>query len=160
MVVPALENVALWHERDISHSSAERVIAPDATIALDFALARMAGVIEKLVVYPEQMRRNLDLYGGLIHSQRVLLALTQAGMSREDAYRTVQRHAMPVWQGKGDLQGLLAGDPAVTAKLSRKALAACFDLDYHLRHVDIVFRRAFGKTRAKSKAGPRHPSKR
>jgi adenylosuccinate lyase len=160
MVVPALENVALWHERDISHSSAERVIAPDATIALDFALARMAGVVEKLVVYPEQMRRNLDLYGGLIHSQRVLLALTQAGMSREDAYRTVQRHAMPVWQGKGDLQALLAGDPAVTAKLSRKALASCFDLDYHLRHVDTVFRRVFGKSPAKSKAGGRRPSKR
>jgi adenylosuccinate lyase len=158
MVVPALENVALWHERDISHSSAERVIAPDATIALDFALARMAGVIEKLVVYPEQMRRNLDLYGGLIHSQRVLLALTQAGLSREDAYRTVQRHAMPVWQGKGDLRALLANDPAVTAKLSGKALAACFDLDYHLRHVDTVFRRVFGKTRAKSKASPRRPS--
>ncbi|MEX2201778.1 MAG: adenylosuccinate lyase [Dongiaceae bacterium] len=160
MVVPALENVALWHERDISHSSAERVIAPDATIALDFALARMAGVIEKLVVYPDRMRRNLDLYGGLIHSQRVLLALTQAGMSREDAYRTVQRHAMPVWQGKGDLQGLLARDPDVAAKLSGKALAACFDLGHHLRHVDTVFRRVFGKTSAKSKTGPGRPSKR
>ncbi|MEX0807153.1 MAG: adenylosuccinate lyase [Dongiaceae bacterium] len=160
MVVPALENVALWHERDISHSSAERVIAPDATIALDFALARMAGVIEKLVVYPDQMRRNLDLYGGLIHSQRVLLALTQAGMSREDAYRTVQRHAMPVWQGKGDLQALLAADPAVTARLPAKTLAGCFDLGYHLRNVDTVFRRVFGKNGGKSMASQKVPSKR
>ncbi|MEX1108865.1 MAG: adenylosuccinate lyase [Dongiaceae bacterium] len=160
MVVPALENVALWHERDISHSSAERVIAPDATIALDFALTRMAGVIEKLVVYPDQMRRNLDLYGGLIHSQRVLLALTQAGMSREDAYRTVQRHAMPVWEGKGDLQALLAADPTVTARLPAKSLAACFDLGYHLRNVDTVFRRVFGKSTAKSTTRPKVPAKR
>ena len=149
-VIPALENVALWHERDISHSSVERVIGPDATIALDFALHRMGGVIEKLLVYPEAMQRNLDLYGGLIHSQRVLLALTQAGMSREDAYQAVQRSAMKVWQGNGDLQMLLAADAQVAKHLSRKQLAACFDLGYHLKNVDVLFRRVFGKNRVKS----------
>jgi adenylosuccinate lyase len=155
-VIPALENVALWHERDISHSSVERVIGPDTTIGLDFALARLAGVIEKLLVYPEAMKRNLDLYGGLIHSQRVLLALTQAGMSREDAYKAVQRSAMKVWQGNGDLQALLAADAAVAAKLSPKALAACFDLGYHLKNVDVLFRRVFPGNRLKSK--PRRKS--
>ena len=149
-VIPALENVALWHERDISHSSVERVIGPDATIALDFALHRMGGVIEKLLVYPEAMKRNLDLYGGLIHSQRVLLALTQARMSREDAYQAVQRSAMKVWQGNGDLQMLLAADAQVAKHLSRKQLAACFDLGYHLKNVDVLFRRVFGKNRVKS----------
>ena len=152
-VIPALENVALWHERDISHSSVERVIGPDATIALDFALNRMGGVIEKLLVYPEAMQRNLDLYGGLIHSQRVLLALTQAGMSREDAYQAVQRSAMKVWQGNGDLQTLLAADAQVAKHLSRKQLAACFDLGYHLKNVDVLFRRVFGKNPVKSRKG-------
>ncbi len=152
-VIPALENVALWHERDISHSSVERVIGPDATIALDFALHRMAGVIERLLVYPEAMKRNLDLHGGLIHSQRVLLALTQAGMSREDAYQAVQRSAMKVWQGQGDLQSLLAADPQVAKHLTRKQLAACFDLRYHLKNVDALFRRVFGKKPVKSTAG-------
>jgi adenylosuccinate lyase len=152
-VIPALENVALWHERDISHSSVERVIGPDATIALDFAINRMAGVIEKLLVYPEAMQRNLDLYGGLIHSQRVLLALTQAGMSREDAYQAVQRSAMKVWQGQGDLQTLLAADAQVAKHLSRKQLAACFDLRYHLKNVDVLFRRVFGRNPVKSTAG-------
>jgi adenylosuccinate lyase len=143
-VVPALENVALWHERDISHSSVERVIAPDATIALDFALNRMAGLIEQLVVYPERMKANLDALGGLVHSQRVMLALTQAGMSREDAYATVQRHAMTVWQHGGSLQERLAGDPAVTAHLTSAELAGLFDLSYHLAHVDTIFARVFG----------------
>ncbi len=152
-VIPALENVALWHERDISHSSVERVIGPDATIALDFALHRMAGVVEKLLVYPDAMKRNLDLYGGLIHSQRVLLALTQAGMSREDAYQAVQRSAMKVWQGKGDLQTLLAADPRVAKHLSRRQLAECFDLRYHLKNVDVLFRRVFGQKPVKSTTG-------
>jgi adenylosuccinate lyase len=143
-VTPALENVALWHERDISHSAVERVFAPDATIALDFALSRLAGVIDKLVVYPEAMRRNLERFGGLIHSQRVMLALTQAGMAREDAYRLVQRHSMQAWQSGGDLQALLAADPEVAARLSREQLAAQFDLAYHTRHVDTIFARVFG----------------
>ena len=142
--LPAMENVALWHERDISHSSVERMIGPDATVTLDFALNRLAGVIEKLVVYPENMRRNLDRLGGLIHSQRVLLALTQAGVSREDAYRLVQRNAMPVWRGEGDFLRLLAADPEVSAKLSRAELEKLFDLDYHTAHVDTIFRRVFG----------------
>src|SRR5690606_35596970 len=116
---PAMENVALWHERDISHSSVERMIGPDATVTLDFALNRLAGVVENLVVYPENMQKNLDRLGGLVHSQRVLLALTQAGVSREDAYRLVQRNAMPVWRGEGDFLSLLAADPEVSAKLSR-----------------------------------------
>ncbi|MCL4766320.1 MAG: adenylosuccinate lyase [Hyphomicrobiaceae bacterium] len=144
--LPAMENVALWHERDISHSSVERMIGPDATVTLDFALARLAGVIEKLVVYPESMRRNLDRLGGLVHSQRVLLALTQAGVSREDAYRLVQRNAMPVWRGEGDFLSLLAADPEVSAKLPRAELEALFDLGYHTRHVDTIFRRVFGES--------------
>ncbi len=143
MVVPALENVALWHERDISHSSVERVIAPDATIALDFALARAASMIDKLLVYPEQMRKNLDQLGGLVDSQRVLLALTQAGMSREDAYRAVQRNAMPVWQGKGRFLDLLKADAEVTKHLAPSALEQLFDEAYHLKHVDTIFRRVF-----------------
>jgi len=147
MAVPALENVALWHERDISHSSAERVIAPDATIALDFALARLAGVIDKLVVYPRAMQANLDRLGGLVHSQRVLLALTQAGMSREDAYRTVQRNAMPVWHGQGDFLKLLKADKDVAKRLKPKALEALFDLGYHTKHVETIFRRVFGGTK-------------
>src|SRR5690242_4338248 len=143
-VTPALENVALWHERDISHSSVERVLAPDATIALDFALARATGLVDNLLVYPERMRRNLDQLGGLIHSQRVLLALTQAGMSREHAYRAVQRNAMPVWNGEGRFLDLLEADPEVTRYLKPAALAALFDEGYHLKHVDTIFRRVFG----------------
>jgi len=144
MAVPAMENVALWHERDISHSSVERMIAPDATITLDFALARLTGVVENLVVYPDNMRRNLDRLGGLIHSQRVLLALTQAGASREEAYTMVQRNAMPVWRGEGDFLALLQADPDVSARLSGPELAALFDLGYHTKHVDTIFRRVFG----------------
>jgi len=142
-VVPAMENVALWHERDISHSSVERVFAPDATIALDFALARQAMVIEKLLVYPEAMQRNLDLLGGLVHSQRVLLALTQAGLSREDAYKAVQANAMKVWAGEGDFQALLEADPAIAGKVPPDALAACFDNAYHSKHVETIFARVF-----------------
>jgi adenylosuccinate lyase len=142
-VAPALENVALWHERDISHSSVERVFAPDATIGLDFALSRLAGVVEKLQVYPEAMQQNLDRLGGLIHSQRVLLALTQAGMSREDAYRVVQDKAMQVWAGDGDFRALMEADPEVGAHLAGDALAACFDLGYHVKHVDAIFARVF-----------------
>lgn len=143
-VTPALENVATWHERDISHSSVERMIGPDATVTLDFALARLTGVIEKLTVYPENMRANMDSLGGLIHSQRVLLALTQAGMSREDAYQAVQRCAMPVWLEGADFLTNLRGDAAVTAHLSDDELAALFDLAYHTKHVDTVFARVFG----------------
>jgi adenylosuccinate lyase len=145
-VIPALENVALWHERDISHSSVERFIGPDATITLDFALARLTGVIDKLLVYPERMRRNLDLMGGLVHSQRVMLALTQAGASREDAYRLVQRNAMKVWEadGKLSLLDLLKADGEVTALLSPAEIEANFDLDFHFRHVDTIFERVFG----------------
>jgi adenylosuccinate lyase len=141
---PAMENVALWHERDISHSSVERMIGPDATVTLDFALHRLADVMEKLVVYPENMRRNLDRLGGLVHSQRVLLALTQAGLSREDAYRLVQRNAMPVWRGEGDFLRLLKADEEIRAKLSETELEALFDLGYHTKHVDTIFRRVFG----------------
>jgi adenylosuccinate lyase len=143
-VIPALENVALWHERDISHSAVERVTAPDTTIALDFALARLTGVVEKLVVYPEAMRRNLDRLGGLVHSQRVLLALTQAGMSREDAYRAVQRNAMPVWEGKGQFLDLLKADKEIARHLTPEQLAAQFDDDYHTKHIDTIFKRVFG----------------
>ena len=143
-VVPALENVTLWHERDISHSSVERVIAPDATIALDFALARAAGLVEKLVIYPEAVRANLDRLGGLVHSQRVLLALTQAGMSREDAYRAVQRNAMPVWEGKARFLDLLKSDAEVTRYAKPAALEALFDDAYHTKHVDTIFKRVFG----------------
>jgi adenylosuccinate lyase len=142
--MPALENVVLWHERDISHSSAERMIGPDATVTLDFALSRLTGVIDKLVVYPGNMQKNLDRLGGLVHSQRVLIALTQHGVAREDAYRLVQRNAMPVWQGKGDFLTLLKNDPDVTKALPVKELEACFDLGYHLKHVDTIFRRVFG----------------
>ena len=143
-VTPALENVALWHERDISHSSVERYIGPDATITLDFALARLTGVIDKLVVYPTRMQRNLDRMGGLVHSQRVLLALTQAGVSREDSYRLVQRNAMKVWESDGALSllDLLKADPDVT--LPDAALETLFDLDYHFKHVDTIFARVFG----------------
>ena len=145
-VTPALENVALWHERDISHSSVERFIGPDATITLDFALARLASVIDKLVVYPDRMRKNLDRMGGLVHSQRVLLALTQAGLSREESYALVQRNAMKVWQSDGQLSllDLLKGDAEVSQRLSAEQLDALFDLDYHLKHVDTIFGRVFG----------------
>ncbi len=145
-VTPALENVALWHERDISHSSVERGIAPDATITLDFALARLAGVVDKLVVYPENMLENLDRLGGLIHSQRVLLALTQKGVSREDAYLYVQRNAMPVWRGEGEFLTLLKADPDVAKALSPAELEQLFDLGYHLAHVDTIFARVFGRS--------------
>jgi len=145
-VTPALENVALWHERDISHSSVERMIGPDATVTLDFALDRLAGLIDKLVVYPDNMRRNLDRLGGLIHSQRVLIALTQKGVAREDAYRLVQRNAMKVWADGGDFLSLLKADPDVRAKLSDPEIEANFDLGYHLKHVDTIFARVFGKT--------------
>jgi adenylosuccinate lyase len=143
-VTPALEGVALWHERDISHSSVERMIGPDATITLDFALARLAGVIDKLVVYPERMMKNLNLLGGLIHSQRVLLALTQKGVSREDAYALVQRNAMPVWRGEGDFLTLLKADIDVARALSASELEDLFDLDHHLKRVDYIFDRVFG----------------
>ena len=144
--LPALENVALWHERDISHSSVERFIGPDATITLDFALARLTGVIDKLLVYPERMLKNMNRMGGLIHSQRVLLALTQAGVSREDSYAMVQRNAMKVWESDGALSllDLLKADPGVSAHLGGAQLEALFDLDYHLKHVDTVFARVFG----------------
>jgi len=143
--LPAMENVALWHERDISHSSVERMIAPDATVTLDFALHRMAGIIDKLVVYPATMQKNLDRLGGLIHSQRVLIALTQKGVAREDAYRLVQRNAMKVWSGEsGDFLGLLKADEDVRAKLSDKELEANFDLAHHFKHVDTIFKRVFG----------------
>jgi adenylosuccinate lyase len=143
-VTPALENVALWHERDISHSSAERMIGPDATVTLDFALNRLAGVVDKLLVYPANMQKNLDRLGGLVHSQRVLIALTQKGASREDAYRLVQRNAMPVWRGEGDFQTLLKNDADVKKYLSDAEIAEQFDLGYHLKHVDTIFRRVFG----------------
>jgi len=146
-VTPALENVALWHERDISHSAVERVIAPDTTIALDFALARLTGVVDKLVVYPEAMRRNLDALGGLVHSQRVMLALIQAGMSREAAYRAVQRNAMQVWEKGGDFLALLQADKEVAQHLPAKKIAALFDLAYHTKQVDTIFKRVFGKGR-------------
>ena len=141
MALPAMENIALWHERDISHSSVERMIGPDTTITLDFALARLTAVVEKLVVYPDQMQKNLDLLGGLVHSQRVLLALTQAGTSREDAYRIVQQNAMPVWRGEGQFLELLKADKEV--KLSDDELEALFNLDYHFKHVDDIFARVF-----------------
>jgi adenylosuccinate lyase len=143
-VTPALENVALWHERDISHSAVERGIAPDATVHLDFALSRLADVVEKLVIYPEAMQRNLDRLGGLVHSQRVLLALIQQGVGREDAYALVQRNAMKVWQGDTDFLTALKADPEVAAHLDEQALAALFDLGYHFKHVDTIFDRVFG----------------
>src|SRR5262249_6098670 len=138
------ENVALWHERDISHSSVERMIGPDATVTLDFALARLAGVMDNLVVYPETMRKNLDRLGGLVHSQRVLIALTQKGAAREEAYRLVQTNAMKPWRGEGDFLSLLKADPQVTRLIPQSELEACFDLDYHLKHVDTIFARVFG----------------
>ena len=144
-LLPALENVALWHERDISHSSVERMIAPDCTVTLDFALDRLAGMIDKLVVYPDRMRANLDRLGGIIHSQRVLLALTQTGMAREDAYAVVQDHAMRSWRPGGDVLKLLSKDRAVTAHLKPAALAKLFDIGYHTKHVDTIFRRVFGR---------------
>ena len=145
--VPAMENVALWHERDISHSSVERMIGPDATVTLDFALVRLTGVMDKLLVYPDRMQKNLDRMGGLIHSQRVLLALTQAGVSREDAYRLVQRNAMKVWEsdGRESLLELLKGDPDVSAALSNEEIESRFDLAYHLKQVDTIFARVFGE---------------
>jgi adenylosuccinate lyase len=145
-VTPAMENVVLWHERDISHSSAERMIAPDATVTLDFALNRLAGLIDKLLIYPENMRKNLDRLGGLIHSQRVLIALTQKGCSREEAYKLVQRNAMPVWRGEGDFEKLLKKDVEVKRYLSDTEISEQFDLGYHLKHVDTIFRRVFGES--------------
>ena len=144
-VMPAMENVVLWHERDISHSSAERMIAPDATVTLDFALNRLAGLIEKLLIYPKNMQKNLDRLGGLVHSQRLLMALTQKGCSREDAYKFVQRNAMPVWRGEGDFLTLLKQDPDVKKYLSDAEISEQFDLGYHFKHVDTIFRRVFGE---------------
>src|ERR1041384_7460951 len=145
-VTPALENVTLWHERDISHSSVERMIGPDATVTLDFALNRLAGVIDKLVVYPGNMQKNLDRLGGLVHSQRVLIALTKAGLAREDAYQTVQKNAMAVWRGEGDFQTLLKKDPDVKKHLSDAEIEEQFDLGYHFKHVDTIFKRVFGES--------------
>jgi adenylosuccinate lyase len=142
--LPAMENVALWHERDISHSSVERMIGPDATVTLDFVLHRLAGIIDKLIVYPDNMQKNLDRLGGLIHSQRVMIALTQKGVPREDAYRLVQRSAMKVWAGEHEFMALLKADADVTKALSSKEIEANFDLGYHLKHVDTVFKRVFG----------------
>jgi adenylosuccinate lyase len=144
-VMPAMEDVALWHERDISHSSVERMIGPDATVTLDFALHRMAGIIDKLVVYPDNMQKNLDHLGGLVHSQRVLLTLTQKGVAREDAYRLVQRNAMKVWAAGGDFLGLLKADADVRKYLSEAELTAVFDLDFHFAQVDTIFARVFGR---------------
>ncbi|UXT49136.1 adenylosuccinate lyase [Agrobacterium tumefaciens] len=143
-VVPAMENVALWHERDISHSSVERAIGPDTTVTLDFALNRLAGVIEKLVIYPDNMLKNMNKFRGLVHSQRVLLALTQAGVSREDAYRLVQRNAMKVWEQGADFLEELLGDEEVRAALSEEVIREKFDLGYHTKHVDTIFARVFG----------------
>jgi adenylosuccinate lyase len=140
-----MENVTLWHERDISHSSVERGIAPDATVHLDFALRRLASVVERLVIYPENMLKNLDRLGGLVHSQRVLLALTQKGVSREAAYAAVQGAAMKVWRGEGAFVDLLKADPAVRPHLTDAELAELFDLGYHFKHVDTVFQRVFGE---------------
>ncbi len=153
--MPAMENVALWHERDISHSSVERFIGPDATITLDFALARLTGVMDRLIVYPERMKANLDRLGGLVHSQRVLLALTQKGVSREDAYRLVQRNAMKVWEsdGRESLLELLENDPDVARHFEEGELEALFDLGYHTKHVDTIFKRVFGRSRASSTRG-------
>ena len=144
-VVPAHENVALWHERDISHSSVERMIGPDATVTLDFALVRATGMMDKLVVYPERMKKNLEDLGGLVFSQRVLLALTQAGMSREDAYLAVQRNAMKVWAEGGNLLDNLLADAEVTKHIARDELSPMFNMAYHTKHVDTVFKRVFGE---------------
>ncbi len=143
--LPAMENVALWHERDISHSSVERMIGPDATVTLDFALNRLAGLIDKLLVYPETMQKNLDRLGGLVHSQRVLIALTNKGVAREEAYRIVQDSAMKVWRGEGDFLAFLKADPRVTSKMTAKEIEDNFDLGYHFKHVDTIFRRVFGE---------------
>ncbi len=143
-VTPALENVALWHERDISHSSVERMIGPDATATLDFALNRLAGLVDKLLIYPQNMQKNLDRLGGLVHSQRVLIALTQKGVAREEAYRIVQDNAMKVWRGEGDFLTLLKTDPRLKGKLTEAELADNFDLGYHFKHVDAIFARVFG----------------
>src|SRR5580658_3135595 len=143
-VAPALENVVLWHERDISHSSAERMIGPDATVTLDFALVRLAGLIDRLLVYPANMQKNLDRLGGLVHSQRLLIALTQKGCSREDAYKLVQRNAMPVWRGEGNFQTLLKKDAEVKKYLTEAEIEQQFDLGYHFKHVDTIFKRVFG----------------
>ncbi|MDP6259622.1 MAG: adenylosuccinate lyase, partial [Rhodospirillales bacterium] len=145
-VVPALENVALWHERDISHSSVERMIGPDATVTLDFALNRLAGVVENLLVYPEDMQKNIDQLGGLIFSQRVLLALTQAGVSREDSYLFVQRNAMKVWEQGADFLTELKGDSDVTAKINAGELEELFDIGYHTKNVNVIFKRVFGRS--------------
>jgi len=150
-VTPAMENVALWHERDISHSAVERVFGPDATITLDFALHRLAGMIEKMVIYKDRVKANLDLLGGLVHSQRVLLALTQAGVSREDAYRIVQSNAMAAWSSGGSFQERLKADPIVAKKMNAKQIDAMFDLGYHTKHVDTLFARVFGKPKAKKR---------
>ncbi|WP_315719377.1 MULTISPECIES: adenylosuccinate lyase [unclassified Bradyrhizobium] len=144
-VTPAMENVVLWHERDISHSSVERMIGPDATVTLDFALVRLAGLIEKLLVYPANMEKNLDKLGGLVHSQRLLIALTQKGASREDSYKLVQRNAMPVWRGEGDFRTLLKADADVKKYLTDAEIDEQFDLGYHLKHVDTIFKRVFGE---------------
>jgi adenylosuccinate lyase len=144
-VTPALENVALWHERDISHSSVERMIGPDATATLDFALARLASIIDKLVIYPANMQKNLERLGGLVHSQRVMIALTQKGVAREDAYALVQRNAMRVWQGEGDFLPFLMADKEVRKHMSEAELRENFDLGYHLKHVDTIFQRVFGR---------------
>jgi adenylosuccinate lyase len=143
--IPALENVVLWHERDISHSSVERMIGPDATVTLDFALDRLTGIIDKLLVYPHAMKRNLEMSGGLVHSERVLLALVQKGLAREAAYKLVQRNAMKAWAGEGDFLKLLKADREVAQRLSESELATSFDLNHHLRHVDTIFNRVFGK---------------
>jgi adenylosuccinate lyase len=143
-VTPALENVALWHERDISHSSVERMIGPDATATLDFALARLASIVDKLVIYPANMKKNLERLGGLVHSQRIMIALTQKGVAREDAYRLVQRNAMRVWQGEGEFLAFLAADKDLRTHLSEAELAQMFDMDHHFRHVDTIFQRVFG----------------
>ncbi|MEQ1790556.1 MAG: adenylosuccinate lyase, partial [Rickettsiales bacterium] len=149
-VIPAMENVALWHERDISHSSVERMIAPDVCVVLDFALSRLTGLVENLVLYPENMLKNLNKLGGIVFSQRVLLALTQKGVSREDAYSIVQRNAMKVWAAsnagqKADLLAELLQDKDVTKKFSKKELSDLFDLKYHTKNVDVIFKRVFGK---------------
>jgi len=144
-VVPAMENVALWHERDISHSSVERMIGPDATVTLDFALARLTGVIDGLVVYPERMRQNLEATGGLVYSQQVLLALTSAGAARDDAYRMVQRNAMRAWSGEGSFRDLLLADAEVTARVPADEISDLFRLEHHLAHVDTIFARVFGE---------------
>ena len=145
-VVPAMENVALWHERDISHSSVERNIGPDATVTLDFALARLTQVIDKLVIYPDNMIANMNKFRGLVHSQRVLLTLTQKGVSREDAYRLVQRNAMRVWEQGADFMEELKSDAEVTAALSDAEIEDKFDLGYHTKHVDTIFARVFGES--------------